>query len=289
MSLAPTDLPASQRRHINIVDLPGDDPAFVLMHGFPDDLRIYNRLAPLLAPRRVVAFDFFGYGRSGRGDASTVMNPREDLDAVVESLGLEHFTLVGHDASGPIAIEYALDQPGRVDQLVLLDTYYGHAPTLRLPEMIRMFADQRLAPLADAMVADPAQLIWLLQHTGRQFFGTDEVPPDGIAATAILPTFFGDAEQPDALSAIRSWTRALFADLDEQDERVANGDLAALHTPVTLIFGADDAYLNPSLALHLASHFPRADTHMVPDASHWPQWDRPDVVAQLLLASEGGA
>ena len=41
--------------------------------------------------------------------------------------------LVGHDASGPIAIDYARHEPGHVTQLALLNTYYGHTPTLRLP------------------------------------------------------------------------------------------------------------------------------------------------------------
>ena len=46
----------------------GTAPAFVLMHGFPDNLRICDSLAPLLAGagRRVVAFDFLGYGGSDK-------------------------------------------------------------------------------------------------------------------------------------------------------------------------------------------------------------------------------
>jgi pimeloyl-ACP methyl ester carboxylesterase len=61
--------------------------------------------------------------------------------------------LVGHDAGGPDAIDYAVGERGRVEQLVLLNTYYGHAPTLRLPEAIRLLADPNLTPLADAMLA----------------------------------------------------------------------------------------------------------------------------------------
>jgi pimeloyl-ACP methyl ester carboxylesterase len=60
-----TSPPPGDRLHV--VDRPGVDPPFVLMHGFPDDHHIYDRLTPLLAPRRVVTFDFFGYERSGRG------------------------------------------------------------------------------------------------------------------------------------------------------------------------------------------------------------------------------
>jgi haloalkane dehalogenase len=203
---------------------------------------------------------------------------------VLDSLALDEVVLVGHDASGPVATEYGLEHPARVPQLVLLDTYFGHAPSLRLPEMIRLFADHELAPLADAFVADPAQLLWLLNHTARQFFGTDELPPDGITVTSILPQFFADADKPDALTAFRAWTRTLFADLDEQDARITSGQLETADLPVTLIVGADDAYLGPDLARHLAELFAKSDVTIVPHASHWPQWDQPDVVARHLLA-----
>lgn len=45
---------------------PGDEPAIVLMHGFPDDRHLYDRVQPLLDGRRVVAFDFLGRGRSDK-------------------------------------------------------------------------------------------------------------------------------------------------------------------------------------------------------------------------------
>jgi hypothetical protein len=59
-----------------------------------------------------------------------------------------------------------------------------------------------LAPLADAMVADPDQRLWLLQHTARRF-GNEQLDPDGVEATSIVPQFFGDADTP-VDSALRS-------------------------------------------------------------------------------------
>ena len=275
---------SAKRGRLHVSDRPGDGPAAVLMHGFPDDSHIYDHLAPLLVPRRTVAFDFLGYGRSDRGTAGEILDPKQDLDTVVDSLELEAVTLVAHDASGPVAIDFALDNPDRVGHLVLLNTYYGHARALRLPEMIRLFADKHFAPLADAIVADPGQLLWLLQHTARQW-GSAEVDPDGVDAVSILPQFFSGPDSPNALPAIRAWTGTLFTDLDVQDDRIATGQLASLDVPVTLAFGEDDEYLSPDLAHHLASLFPHADVHIVPGASHWPQWDQPDAVARLINAS----
>ena len=268
---------------LHVTDQPGDEPALVLMHGFPDDSHIYDRLMPLLAPRRAVAFDFLGYGRSDRSDASAseLADHGQDLAAVVDSLGAEQVVLVAHDASGPVAVDYAISAPGRVSHLLLLNTYYGHAPQLRLPEMIRLFADKHFTPFVDALIADVNQRLWLLQYTARQF-GNEELDPNGIEAASVLPQFFGDADSPDALSAIRAWTRSLFAELDRQDEQIARGLLARLDVPVTLLFGDLDEYLSPELARHLRGLFPRAELHLVEGASHWPQWDQAAAVAELV-------
>ena len=268
---------------LHVADHAGDEPALVLMHGFPDDSRIYNRLVPLLSPRRAVAFDFLGYGGSDRPRTGTLDSAGHvhQLGAVLDELGIETAVLVGHDASGPVAIDYALAAPDRVGKLILLNTYYGHAPALRFPEMIRLLADPDMTPLADAMLNDPDQRMWLLGHTARQF-GGDPLDPDSVGIAAIVPQFFGDAGRPDALPAIRAWTAALFSDLDAQDQRITQGQLAGLDIPVGLVFGALDRYLSPNLAAHLTSLFGRADLHLVDGASHWPQWDQPEPVADLI-------
>jgi haloalkane dehalogenase len=265
-------------------DHPGQDPPLVLLHGFPDDSRIYDRLVPLLAPRRAVAIDWLGYGRSDRAQPDPpdhAPHHQQQLRAVLDALQLDRVALVGHDAGGPDAIDYALGQPGRVAQLILLNTYYGHAPTLRLPEAIRLLADPTLAPLADAMLEDPNLRRWLLGHTARRF-GLDPTDPGGVAVAAVAPQFFGDTDRPDALAAVRAWTAGLFASLDRQDAQITAGHLAGLELPVTLVFGAADRYLNPDLARQLAGLFRHADLHLVQGASHWPQWDQPEPVARLL-------
>src|SRR5258708_32982826 len=100
----------------------------------------------------------------------------------------------------------AMMPPGRkrVAHLVLLNTYYGSAPVLRFPEMIRLLADHRLAPLADAMLSDPDQRLWLLLHTRKRFgYDTGSLDPHGVAATFVVPQFFGGSDQSDSLAAIR--------------------------------------------------------------------------------------
>src|SRR2546423_4746916 len=108
----------------------GEGVPVVLLHGFPDNLHLYDRLVPHLAGRApVVRFDFLGWGRSDKpaGYPYTADNQAVDLTAVIGALdehaGGGRLVLVAHDPSRPPAIDWALAQPDRVARLVLLNTY----------------------------------------------------------------------------------------------------------------------------------------------------------------------
>ena len=157
-------------------DYAGAGPAFVLMHGFPDNLHIYDQLIPYLvaAGRRVVTFDFLGYGASDK-PAGTNYSFRQqlgDLEAVLDALHLEKIVPVGHDAGGPAAINFTLDHPDRVSFLCTLNTFYAASPTLQLPELIALFAIPGLKALTGAMLQSPEQLAWVFRFQQLKFLET---------------------------------------------------------------------------------------------------------------------
>jgi pimeloyl-ACP methyl ester carboxylesterase len=264
-------------------ETPGDDPPIVLMHGFPDDHRIYDHLISRLSPKRAVTFDFVGYGRSERPERTNFSTQAhgEQITAVLDTLHADRAVLVGHDASGPDAITYAVAHPQRIAHLVLLNTVFGNQPSLIMPEMTRLFSDPQLKTLADDMVGDPNQLLWLLQRWGSQF-QLDADDPSGIIQHSILPQFYGDERQPDAISSIRAWCAELRPALNEQDELANRGALADLPVPVSIIWGTNDRALSPSLANEIAALFDKPSLHLLPGAGHYPQHDQPDQVAELL-------
>ena len=70
----------------------GEEPTMILMHGFPDNVHLYDRLVPRLSPpRRIVTFDFLGWGASDKpvGYPYTATNQVLELAAVVQQLQLE--------------------------------------------------------------------------------------------------------------------------------------------------------------------------------------------------------
>src|SRR5215469_13422884 len=169
------------QHRIYVRDHPGEEPTVILMHGFPDNLHLYDRLVPYLSPpRRVIAFDFLGWGASDKpvGYPYTASNQVGELDAVITPLRLQHVILVAHDASGPPAIDWALVHSERVAGLVLPNTYYCTMPTLRPPEAIWLFSTpvvRKIArPVSEAKCAEfhrakiPAPIISTAIETPRE-------------------------------------------------------------------------------------------------------------------------
>lgn len=117
----------------------GAGPPLVLLHGFPQTHACWHRIAPRLArTHRVVCMDLRGYGwssvpRSHGGEAYTKRAMAGDVVAVMERLGHVRFGLVGHDRGARVGYRLALDQPGRLSHLALLDIL----PTLEVWRRIR--------------------------------------------------------------------------------------------------------------------------------------------------------
>ena len=146
------------RLHVEVTR--GAGPPVVLMHGFPDNIHLYDRLRPYLDGRQVVRFDFLGWGESDKpaGYPYTADNQTGDLDAVVDALpddmDARRVVLVAHDASGPPAIDWALANPSRVAGLVLLNTYYHWTPRLRRPPAIALYSTPLVRDVARAAARD---------------------------------------------------------------------------------------------------------------------------------------
>lgn len=120
-------------------EIGGDGPPIVLLHGFPETHACWHLVAPALAERfRVVAMDMRGYGASAapRGDGRDTYSKRtmaKDVIDVMERLGHRRFALVGHDRGARVGYRLALDHPGRLTALVLLDI----VPTMIVWEQIQ--------------------------------------------------------------------------------------------------------------------------------------------------------
>jgi haloalkane dehalogenase len=264
----------------------GAGPAFVLLHGFPDNLYIYDRLIPVLvaAGHRVIAFDFLGFGASDKpaGYKYGFEQQLGDLETVADFLKLDRLVPVGHDAGGVAAINYTLFNPGRVSKLCLLNTFYGDSSSLRMPELIEIFSIPQLKAFAEAIASDPKQIAFVLRFQQLQFeIGVPQAQIDiidNVLQPIILSNF---SQQPGAGPAFAALASQLRSQI-----KLNNGHLSQLEgldLPTTIVWGESDAYLNTGVADDLAARIRGASLHVL-DAGHWPQLDLPEEVGRYLLA-----
>jgi haloacetate dehalogenase len=108
------------------VSLGGTGPPVLLLHGFPETHLAWRRVAPLLADRfTVVCADLPGYGDSpAPGAGHTAYAKRVTADAMIrlmQQIGWDRFTFVGHDRGALVGFRAALDHPEAIDHLAVLD------------------------------------------------------------------------------------------------------------------------------------------------------------------------
>ncbi|GMA16259.1 alpha/beta fold hydrolase [Deinococcus metallilatus] len=251
---------------------PVDGPLVVLLHGFPEFWRAWERqIGPLArAGFRVVAPDLRGYDLSEKPPgvpAYRLSRLREDVAALIHALGYERAHVVGHDWGGIIAWALAIRQPEVVDRLVILNAPHP-AAARRMLRMPRQWLRSWYILFF--------QLPWLperfLLRSGRKMLrGTNPA-----AYTPHDRELYQRAwEQPGAATAMINYYRALprFGNVKENEVRV----------PTLVLWGERDVALLPELADGLERWVPDLRVVRFPRASHWVMRDEPVRVNNLLL------
>jgi haloacetate dehalogenase len=170
----------------------GSGPPLLLLHGYPESLLMWHATAPLLAGHHtVVATDLAGYGTSFRPQPtpdhaahSKRAMARDQVEAMAH-LGFAAFAVAGHDRGGRVAYRMALDHPGRIQRLAVLDVVptgevwgrmtaavsrgYWHWSFLALP-----------APLPERLIGGDPGAFFDLHVRGQLGMGdaADRYPPE---------------------------------------------------------------------------------------------------------------
>lgn len=106
----------------------GSGPAMILLHGYPQTHMAWHRVAPVLARDfEVIIPDLRGYGESDAPPddaghkAYSKRRMAEDIVGLMEALGIGRAHVIGHDRGARVAYRMALDHPGRVDRLGIVE------------------------------------------------------------------------------------------------------------------------------------------------------------------------
>lgn len=217
-------------------------PPLLLLHGFPQTLHIWHRVAPQLADAyAVVLLDLRGYGGSSKpgGDVSQYAKSAMACDcaAAMTHLGHDTFFLCGHDRGARVGHKLCVDHPDRVRAAVFLDI----CPTLAMYEA----TDRRFAtayfhwflliqphPLPETMILGDPRRVAEMFMGGRQ----GEDVGLSIFEKECWEEYVGNLSDPDAVHAMcQDYRAAATLDLEEQRRDLAGG--RRIRCPLRVLWG----------------------------------------------------
>ncbi len=261
---------------MHYVDEGAGEPV-LLLHGEPTWSFLYRKMIPALAASsRVVAADYFGFGRSDKPaprDFYTYERHYESIERLADALDLRDLTLVLHDWGGPIGFRLAVERPERVARLVILNT--------------GIFVDEPL-PEAWFRFRDFVRRVGAELRPGALVKRSCVTPlPDDIVAgyDALFPV----AEAKAGVLAFPELVPAEAGHPSTEAMRAVGEALARWEKPALVLFGDADPIFPPQAGSRLAARIPGAlPPEIVSGAAHFLQEDRGEELAARIAAFLAG-
>lgn len=261
----------------------GADPVWcTLLHGFPtssfDWHRVWNAL---LAGRRLLAFDFLGFGDSDKpADHDYSIHEQADLaEALWSRHGIATTDLVAHDYGVSVAQELLARQMegrlrARIERAIFLNG--GLYPELHRPQ--------------------PGQLMLLDPKTGPEI---GKLITEETFSRSLLPTF-APSHQPSAEDLHAAWESVFRRDGNTIGYRLIRyihdrrahrdrwvGALERAPLPRSFVWGMLDPVSGAHMAEAIARGLPDAEIVRLEDVGHWPQLEAAEEVAGHLVRMLG--
>ncbi|MTV39425.1 alpha/beta fold hydrolase [Duganella radicis] len=239
----------------------GDGPVLVLLHGnmvTAEDFRCSGLIERLAQSYRVIAIDRPGFGYSDRPrDVSWTPDAQAELlHQALRQLGAGEYLLLAHSWGTLVALAMALQQPARVQGLLLLSGYYYPGPRLDVP-VAAMPAIPLLGDLMRYTVSPLiGRLIWPL--TAKGMFSPSAVPQSF-------------RREPPWMQLRPSQVRATASEaaLMIPGAATLEGRYGELRLPVTIMAGEEDRVIDPhSHSERLQKTLPDSELVLLPDMGH---------------------
>jgi pimeloyl-ACP methyl ester carboxylesterase len=267
-----------------------DLPVILLLHGWPDDARTWDQVAPALnkAGFRTIAPWLRGFGPTRFLSPDTVRDGRmealaQDAIDLMDGLGVNRFAIAGHDWGARIAYALAALIPDRLIAITALSLGYSPRGSFPVPEFSQsrawwyqwfMAVDRG----AEAVAKDPKGFARLQWETWS---------PQGWFDDATFEATANSFDNPDWLAITLSSYRGRWREeprdprYDELHERIA--DIETIATPTLLLQGEADRTVLPQSTENKERFFTGPYKRLVLGGiGHFPTREAPDVVARLI-------
>jgi len=242
---------------VHVLELGGGQETILLLHGTGRSVADWQEgLGQRLAAKhRVVAFDYYGHGLSDRTHPwryGIALWARQAID-VLDALGIERVTVVGHSVGGCVAAVLSADHPERVERSVFI----GHG-----------------------IAMDPVQLVPLVPGFGeirmaRTEIFSDLFSPEHERRLGLAWSIRGTR------SALLTYIRRMYT-IDGL--RLVTGTYEQIRRPVLQVHGIEDASIPIAAARKLSGRL--ADTRLleVEDVGHDVHVEAPELLAGAIEA-----
>jgi magnesium chelatase accessory protein len=257
------------RWHVQIM---GQGPVLLLLHGTGAATHSWRDLAPLLAAHyTVVAPDLPGHGFTGLGSRRSQTLPcmADRLSALLSVLEMRPVALIGHSAGAAIAVRMALDRRIEPRCIISLNgalTPFEGISGLIYPALAKMLF---LNPFADSLLAwraaNPGAVARIIADTGSHL--------DSLGLDFYVRMMRCQRHVGAALSMMANW-----------DLRSLQHDAARLEQHLVLIAAERDRAVPPSVAHGFARRVPNASIIDIPALGHLAHEEQPGPMADTILA-----
>lgn len=268
-----------------------DSTPVILVHGFPDDARTWQRVSEPLAGAgyRTIAPYLRGYGGTRFLDGSTSRSGQlsalgRDLVEFTDAMGLDRFVLVGHDWGARAAYILASLHPERVSSLVTLAVGYGtNNPDQSLsPAQTQNYWYQWYFNMEKGREELESNRRAFCEHLWRAWSPNWEFTDEEFEETA------RSFDNPDFVEiAIHSY-RHRWANAggdpayDELEDHLANPP--KITVPTTLLMGEADGATLPETSEGKESFFTADyERRVLPDVGHFIQREDPGAVVEAVM------
>lgn len=288
----------------------GEGPAVLLLHGFPEHPFSWrNQVDPIAeAGFRVIVPSQRGFaGTDAPADAQTysVKNLVADVSGLLDALGIDRAVWFGHDWGSMPAWYSGVFDPDRVLGLGSLCTPYF---TWEAPQDMIEIYDELRGPnhymrtfqepgVGEAILEKDVEHTFRSMLRGRGytmeqfeaapkaiqevpagvFVGDPQLFGEPIVSEEEL-RFYVDVYERTGFTGGLNWYRALRRDFEE-----AQGSDYVIDKPALMITAADDWFFMRGSTDGMEDLLPQVEKHVIPDAAHWLQQEKPAEVNAILL------
>ena len=245
----------------------GNGPPIVMLHGYPENLQIWSRLAPLLAKHHeVIAFDWPGMGYSEPWPGGATPHLMADrLVSILDQWQIKTATVVGMDMGGQPALAFAAAHPDRMEHLVVMNSLvFGDERTSWEIHLLRKFGFNRFALLHLAGV--------VFRRAESTFL------PRGARLDADLRRDFWTAfANPQVRRFISKMCAGYQGTLDQLPDMYGR-----IECPTLVVWAEHDKHFPLVQAERLLQSISVAQLDVIPDGTHWMVLQHAERLAECI-------